>query len=56
MPWKPSDAKKFQKKAKTPAAQRQWAEVSNSMLKRGFSDARAIKAANSVVKKRGPEK
>lgn len=56
MPWKAKDAKGFTKKAKTPKAKRQWAEVSNSMLERGASEASAIKAANAAVKKRKGKK
>jgi uncharacterized protein YdaT len=52
MPWKPSDAKRHTKKAKSRKAQRQWSHVSNSMLERGYSEGAAIRAANSVVKKR----
>ena len=52
MPWDPSDAYRHTHKAKSPKAKRQWSHVSNSMLNKGYSEARAIRAANSVVKKR----
>ena len=53
MPWRPSEATKYTKKARSPKAKRQWAAVSNSMLKRGASEGAAIRGANSVLKKRG---
>lgn len=53
MPWKPSDAKKKNKKADTPAEKKQWAAVANKVLKSTGDDAKAIKAANSAIKKRG---
>lgn len=52
MPWKPSDASKKTKKAKTPKARRQWRDVANSILARTGDDARAIRGANSVIAKR----
>lgn len=53
MPWKPSDASKKNKKANTPAEKKQWAAVANKVLKSTGSDAKAIRTANSVIKKRG---
>jgi len=52
MPWGPKDAKEFTKKATTPKAQRQWKDVANSVLKRGGSDASAVRQANAVIKRR----
>lgn len=53
MPWKASSAKAHTKKVgKSKVAARQWADVANSMLSRGASDASAIRGANSVIKKR----
>lgn len=52
MPWTPSDASKKTKKAKTPKAKRQWRDIANSVLAKSGDEARAIKTANSVVKKR----
>jgi hypothetical protein len=49
MPWKPGDAAGHTHKANTPKRQRQWRDVANSALKRGASDASAIKQANAVV-------
>ena len=51
MPWKPKDALKHTKKATSGILQRQFADVANSMLKSGKSEAAAIKGANSVVAK-----
>ena len=53
MPWGASDAKRHTRKASNPKAKRQWAHVADSMLNRGYSEGRAIRAANSVVKRRG---
>lgn len=52
MPWKPSDAKRFTKKARSAVAKRQFAHVANNMLKRGASEGAAIRAANAVVGRR----
>lgn len=52
MPWTASDATRFTKKADTPAKQRQWAEMANSALSSGDSEATAIKKANSMIKGR----
>lgn len=51
MPWEPKDATRFTKKATTSLLRKQWADVANSELARGASDAEAVKAANSVIKK-----
>ena len=50
MPWTPADAAKHDKDASTAKKKRQWARVANSVLQRTGDDARAIRAANSVVK------
>jgi uncharacterized protein YdaT len=52
MPWKLKDATKFTKKATSKVAKRQFADVANSMLKRGESEGAAIRAANAAVAKR----
>jgi hypothetical protein len=49
MPWTSKSAKGHTKKASSGILQRQWADVSNSMLKAGKSEASAIKGANAVV-------
>lgn len=52
MPWSPSDAKRFDKDAKSsPKASRQWSHIANSALKRGDSESTAIKKASGVVGK-----
>ena len=51
MPWEPSDARRHTKKAKSSVRKRQFADVANSMLKRGASEGSAIRAANAAVKK-----
>jgi len=52
MPWTPFDAYRHTHKAKTEKLKRQWAHVANSMLQRGYSEARAIRAANSAIGKK----
>jgi uncharacterized protein YdaT len=51
MPWQSKDATRFTKKATTGILKRQFADVANSMLKAGKSEASAIKGANAVVAK-----
>ena len=51
MPWAPKDASKHDKGAKSSKRKRQWADVANSILKRTGDDARAIRGADSAVKK-----
>jgi hypothetical protein len=51
LPWNPKARWTHSKKASTPKLSRQAAHVANSMLKRGFSEERAVRAANSVVRK-----
>jgi len=52
MPWKPSEAKKHTRKAKSAKAERQWADVANSVLAKTGDDGRAIRAANAVIARR----
>lgn len=56
MPWKPSDALRHTKKARSPKAKRQFAHVANSMLERTGDEGIAIRAANAVVRDRGKRK
>ena len=49
MPWKPSQATKHDKQAKTPKLKRKWAHIANSVLESTGSEARAIRAASSKV-------
>lgn len=56
MPWTPTDAFRHTKKASSPAAQRQWSDVANSVLQRTGNDARAIRSANAVVARRKKKK
>lgn len=49
MPWGAGQATRFTKKASTPKKKRQWADVADSALARGASDASAIRQANAVV-------
>jgi hypothetical protein len=52
MPWKPTDATRHTKKAKSGKAKRQWKDVANSALKRGASEGSAVRQANAVVGRR----
>lgn len=52
MPWKPADALRHTKKAKSAIAKRQWRDVANEAKARGLSDADAIREANAAVAKR----
>ncbi len=56
MPWKPSDAAKKTKKAKSPKAKRQWRDVANGVLAKTGDEGRAIREANAVVGRRGKGK
>jgi len=40
------------RKAKTPAAKKQWAAVANKVLKESGDDGKAVRIANSAIKKR----
>ncbi len=52
MPWTPKDASRKTKKAKSPKAKRQWAHVADKVLAKTGDEGRAIREANSVVKRR----
>lgn len=52
MPWPPEDAEKKTKKASSPKAKRQWADVADSVLSKTGDEGRAIREANAVVKRR----
>lgn len=51
MPWTPKDAARHDGKAKTPAGQRQWSDVANTVLKATGDEGRAVREANGVVMK-----
>jgi uncharacterized protein YdaT len=51
MPWSTSDVSGKTKKAKSPKRKRQWRDIANSALKRGESEATAIKMASGVIAK-----
>jgi len=52
MPWKAKDAGRFTKKAKTKTDKTVWTEVANSVLSKTGDEARAIKQANAVIRRR----
>ena len=53
MPWSPSDAPRFTKKAKSRGAKKQFAAVANKVLADSGDEGKAVKIANAAVKKRG---
>lgn len=52
MPWSPRSAAAKTKKAGTPKAKRQWADVADRVLARTGDEGRAVREANAVVKRR----
>lgn len=56
MPWKPNDGPaRHTKKAKSPTAKRQWANVANSVLAKTGDEGRAVREANGVIARRRRE-
>lgn len=53
MPWQPGDAARHTKKAKSPTAKRQWADVADSILKKTGDEGLAVREANGVIARRG---
>ena len=51
MPWDASGASRHTKKAKSAKQKRQWRDVANSVLARTGDEGRAVREANSVVKR-----
>jgi hypothetical protein len=51
MPWASRDVSKHNKSVKSPKRKRQWSSVANSILEKTGDDARAIRGANSAVRK-----
>lgn len=51
MPFKPSNAKRFTKKAKTPKLRRRFAKVANTILERSRDEGKAIRIANAAVRR-----
>jgi hypothetical protein len=56
MPWNPSDAISHTHLATTPARARQWAHISNAILKKTGDEARAIREANAALEKHPSKK
>ncbi len=56
MPWTAKDARRHTRKADTPAKQKAWSSVANSVLERTGDEARAARMANHVVKRLGAHK
>jgi hypothetical protein len=53
MPWTADDGpSRHTKKAKSLSAKRQWAAVANSVLAKSGDDAKAVREANGVIKRR----
>lgn len=51
MPWTGRSAKSKTKNATTPKLKHMWARVANSVLKQTGDEGRAVRIANSAVKK-----
>lgn len=52
MPWEPSDAIRFTKKADTQELKEIWAHVANGVLKETGDEGEAVTRANGVVAER----
>ena len=52
MPWKPKDAVKHTHQADTPEKRRRWAKIANLVLKQTGDEARAIREANAVMRRK----
>ncbi len=57
MPWTPSSGpSRHTKKASTPAKKKAWSATANAVLKKTGDEGRAVRIANSVVKKKKGKK
>lgn len=57
MPWTPSDGpSRHTKRAQSGVQRRQWSDIANGILKRGGSEASAIRQANGVLKRESGRK
>jgi hypothetical protein len=53
MPWTPSSGPaRHTKKAKSPAAKKQWSSVANKVLSDSGDEGKAVRIANAAVAKR----
>lgn len=50
VPWSKSDSRRFTHSANTPKRQRAWSEIADKNLRKGYSEASAIRIANAAVK------
>ena len=51
MPWSIKDVSRHNRGVKSPKRKRQWAAMANAVLEKTGDDGRAIRIANSAVKK-----
>lgn len=51
MPWNPSDAPRFTKRATTQRRQRQWADIANATLDKSQDEGKAVRTANGVIRR-----
>lgn len=49
MPWKPKDATRHTKKARSAKSKKQWSKVANSVLGKTGDEGRAVREANAVA-------
>ena len=54
MPWKASDATRFNSGAQSTRVKSLWAQIANETLRRTGDEGRAVRAANAAIKLRGP--
>lgn len=52
MPWKPGDATRHTKKARSKKSKRQWRDIADSVLAKTGDEGRAVREANAVIKRR----
>lgn len=52
MPWTAKDARRHTKQAKTAAQKRRWAQTANAVLRHTGDEAKAVRIANSSLRKK----
>ena len=52
MPWNQSQARRHTRKARTQKDRETWSEVANETLERTGDEARAVRTANAVIKRK----
>jgi len=52
MPWTASDGPRRTKRANSPAKRKKWAAVANAVLSKSGDEGKAIRIANSLMKRK----